>query len=85
MIEKNDKEAGYIEFEQPEGVPDVEPIMKEELDQKLREAHIEPQQVGSIGGNTISPYYSRKMSRYEPPIPVKEREKNRRPWKRSGK
>ena len=45
MIEKKDKEAGYIEFEQPEGVPDVEPITEEELDQKLREAHIEPQQV----------------------------------------
>ena len=26
MIEKKDKEAGYIEFDQPEGVPDVRPI-----------------------------------------------------------
>ena len=60
MIEKKDKEAGYIEFEQPEGVPDVKPIMEKELDQELREAHIEPQQVDPIGGDTISPYYSRK-------------------------
>ena len=75
MIEKKDKEAGYIEFEQPEGVPDVKPIMEKELDQKLREAHIEPQQVDPIGGDTIPPYYSREMSRYEPPIPVKEKEK----------
>ena len=47
MIEKKDKKAGYIEFDQPEGVPDVEPITEKELDQKLREAPIEPQQVNS--------------------------------------
>ena len=75
MIEKKDKEAGYIEFEQPEGVPDVETITEEELDQKLREACIEPQHVDSIGDDTIPSYYSREMSRYEPPIPAKEREK----------
>ena len=45
MIEKKDKEAGHIELEQPEGVPDIEPISEKELDQKLREALIEPQQV----------------------------------------
>ena len=75
MIEKKDKEAGYIELEQPEGVPDVEPITEKELDQKLREAHIESQKVDPIGCDTIPPYYSRKISRYEPPIPVKEKEK----------
>ena len=75
MIEKKDKEAGYIEFEQPEGVPDVEPITEKELDQKLREACIEPQQVDPIGGDTILPHYSREISRYKPPIPVKEKEK----------
>ena len=75
VIEKKDKEAGYIEFDQPEGVPNVEPITEKELDQKLREALIEPQQVKSVGGNTIPPHYSREMSRYEPPIPVKEKEK----------
>ena len=75
MIEKKDIETGYIEFEQPEGVPDVEPITKKELDQKLREAHIESQEVDPIGGDTFPPYYSREISRYEPPIPVKEKGK----------
>ena len=28
-----------------------------------------------MGDNTIPPHYSREMSRYEPPIPVKEKEK----------
>ena len=45
MIEKKDKEAGYIELEQPESVPDEKSITEKELDQKLREAHVEPQQV----------------------------------------
>ena len=75
MTEKKDKEAGYIEFDQPEGVPNVEPTTEKELDQKLREALIEPQQVKPVGDNTIPPCYSREMSRYEPPIPVKEKEK----------
>ena len=74
-MRKKNKEAGYIELEQPEGVPDVKSIMKKELDQKLREACVEPQQVDPIGGNTIPPYYSREVSRYEPPIPVQEKEK----------
>ena len=43
MIEKKDKEAGYIELKQPEGVPDVKSITEKKLDQKLREAHVEPQ------------------------------------------
>ena len=75
MIEKKDKEAGYIELEQPEGVPDIKPITKKELDQKLSEARVEPQHVDPIRGDTIPPYYSREVSRYEPPIPVQEREK----------
>ena len=74
MIEKKDKEAGYIELEQPEVVPDVKSIMEKELDQKLR-ARVEPQQVDPIGSDTIPPYYSRKVSRYEPPISVQEKEK----------
>ena len=69
MIEKKDKEVGYIELEQPEGVPDVKPIMEKELDQKLREAHVEPQQVDPMP-NSLNLYKKRK---------------NRRPWKRSGK
>ena len=75
MIEKKDEEAGYIELEQLEGVPDVKSITEKELDQKLREACVEPQQVDPIRGNTIPPYYSREVSRYEPPIPVQEKEK----------
>ena len=75
MIEKKDKEAGYIEFDQPEGVPDVEPTTEKELNQRLREALIEPQQVKPVGDNTIPSHYSREVSRYEPPIPVKEKEK----------
>ena len=75
MIEKKDKEAGYFELEQPEGVPDVNSITEKELDQKLREACVEPQQVDPIRCNTIAPYYSREVSRYEPPIPVQEKEK----------
>ena len=75
MIKKKDKEAGYIELEQPGGVPDVKSIKEKELDQKLREARVEPQQVDPIGGNTIPPYYSREVSRYKPPIPVQEKKK----------
>ena len=75
MIEKKDKEAGYIEFDQPKRVPDIKPITEKGLDQRLREALIEPQQVKPVGGNTIPPHYSREMSRYEPPIPVKEKDK----------
>ena len=75
MIEKKDKVAGYIELEQPEGVPNVKSITEKELNQKLREAHIEPQQVDPIRGDTVPPYYSREVSRYEPPIPVQEQEK----------
>ena len=75
MIEKKDKEAGYIELEQPEGVPDLKPITEKELDQNLGEGCVEPQQVDPIGGDTIPPYYSREVSKYEPLIPVQEREK----------
>ena len=75
MMEKKRKEAGYIDLEQPEGVPDVKSITEKELDQKLREACVEPQQVDPIGGDTIPPYYSREVSRYEPPIPIQEKEK----------
>ena len=77
MIEKKDKEVVYIKLEQPEGVPDVKPITEKELDQKLREARVEPQQVDPIEGDTIPPYYSREVSRYEPPIPVQEKEKQK--------
>ena len=73
MIKKKDEEAGYIEFEQPEEVPDVKPITEKELDQKLREADIESQHIKPIRDNTISPQYSREMSRYDPPLPERKR------------
>ena len=34
-----------------------------------------PKKARNIGENTIPPQYSREISKYEPPIPVKEREK----------
>ena len=34
-----------------------------------------PKEAQNIDGNTIPPQYSREISRYEPPIPVKEKEK----------
>ena len=75
MIDKRSKRKEYEQLEQPHGVPDVKPISKKELDEKIREALIIPKEAQNIGGNTIPPQYSREMSRYEPPIPVKEKEK----------
>ena len=74
MINKKDKDAGYIDLEQPQGVPDVKPISKEELDEKIAEAIIKPKKAQINGENTIPPHYSWEMSRYEPPLPVKKRE-----------
>ena len=56
-------------------VPDVKPISRKELDEKIKEALIMPKEAQNIGENTIPPQYSREISRYEPPIPVKEKEK----------
>ena len=53
MIDKKDKEAGYIDLEQPQGVPDVKPISKKELDEKIAEAIIRPKEVQNIGENTL--------------------------------
>ena len=75
MIDKRGKRGEYEELEQPQGVPDVKPISKRRLDEKIKEALITPKQAQSIGENTIPPQYSREISRYEPPIPVKEKEK----------
>ena len=36
---------------------------------------IKPKEAQNIGEDTIPPQYSREMSRYEPPIPVREKEK----------
>ena len=75
MIDKRGKREEYEELEQPQGVPDVKPISKRELDEKIKEALITPKKAQNIGENTIPPQYSREVSRYEPPIPVKEKEK----------
>ena len=74
MIEKKDKEAGYSDLEQPQGVPDVKSISKKELDEKIAEAIIRPKEVQNIGENTLPPHYSWEISRYEPPLPNKKRE-----------
>ena len=75
MIDKRSKREEYEELEQPQGVPDVKPISRKELDEKIKEALIMPKEAQNIGENTIPPQYSREISRYEPPIPVKEKEK----------
>ena len=62
-------------MEQPEGVPEVKEISKEKLDEKLKEIIDQPQYVEPIGKNTLPPHYSREVSRYEPPKPVKQRER----------
>ena len=75
MVDKRSKREEYEEREQPQGVPDVKPISKKELDEKIKEALIKPKEAQNIGEDTIPPQYSREMSRYQPPIPVKEKEK----------
>ena len=75
MMGKREKEADSIELEQPEGVPKVKEISKEKLNEKLKEIIDQPQYVKPIGENTLPPYYSREMSRYEPPNPIKQRER----------
>ena len=75
MIDKRVKSEEYEELEQPQGVPDVRPISKRELDEKIKEALITPKKAQNVGENKIPPQYSREISRYEPPIPVREKEK----------
>ena len=75
MIDKRSKREEYEELEQPQGVPEVKPISKKELDEKIKGALIMPKEAQNLGENTIPPQYSREMSRYDPPIPVKEKEK----------
>ena len=75
MMGKREKEIDSLELEQPEGVPEVKEISKEQLNAKLKEIIDQPQHVEPIGKNTLPPYYSREMSRYEPPKPVKQKER----------
>ena len=75
MMGKREKEANSIELEQPEGVPRVRAISKEKLNEKPNEIIDQPQYVRPFGKNTLRPYYSREMSRYEPPNPIKQKER----------
>ena len=75
MMEKREKEADSLELEQPQGVPRVKEISKEKLNEKLKEIIDQPQYVKPIGENTLPPYYSREISRYEPPNPIKQKER----------
>ena len=72
---KREREADYIELEQPEGVPKVREISKEKLNEELKEIIDQPQYVRLIGENTLPPHYSREMSRYGPPDPIKQKER----------
>ena len=72
---KKRKEVDSLELEQPEGVPEVKEISKEKLNEKLKEIIDQPQYVKPIGENTLPPYYFREMSRYEPPNPIKQKER----------
>ena len=64
-------------MEQLQGVPDVKPISKKELDEKIAEAIIKPKKAQAFEENTIPPYYSREMSRYEPPLPINRTEQEK--------
>ena len=75
MMGKREKEIDSLELEQPKGVPEVKEISKEKLDEKLKEIIDQPQYVEPTGKNTLPPHYSREISRYEPPKPVKQRER----------
>ena len=45
------------------------------MNEKLKEIIDQPQYIKPIGENTLPPYYSREMSRYEPPNPIKQKER----------
>ena len=75
MMGKREKGIDSLELEQPEGIPEVKEISKEKLDEKLKEIIDQPQYVEPIGKNTLPPHYSREISRYEPPKPVKQKER----------
>ena len=44
------------------------------MNEKLKDITDQPQYVKPIGENTLPPHYSREMSRYEPPNPIKQKE-----------
>ena len=45
------------------------------MNEKLNEIIDQPQYVRPTGENTLPPYYSREMSRYEPPNPIKQKKR----------
>ena len=57
MMDKRRKRVQYEELEQPQGVPEVKPISKKELDKKIKEALIKPKEAINIGKDTIPPQY----------------------------
>ena len=75
MMGKREKEIDSLELEQPERVPEVKEISKEKLNEKIKEIIDQPQYVKPIGENTLPPHYSREISRYEPPNPIKQKER----------
>ena len=75
MMGKREKEIDSLELEQPEEVPKVKEISKEKVNEKIKEIINQPQYVKPMGENTIPPHYSREISRYEPPNPVKQKER----------
>ena len=75
MMGKREKEIDSLELEQPEGVPEVKEISKEKMSEKIKEIIDQPQYVQPIGENTLPPHYSREISRYEPPNPIKQKER----------
>ena len=48
MINKRSKREEYEELEQSQGVPDVKPISKKELDERIKEAWITPKEAQNI-------------------------------------
>ena len=75
MMGKTEKEIDSLELEQPEEVPEVKEISKEKFNEKIKEIIKQPQYVKPIGENTLPSRYSQEMSRYEPPNPVKQKER----------
>ena len=75
MMGKREQKADTLKLEQPEGVLKVKEISKEKLDEKFKEIIDQPQYVKPIGENTLPPFYSREISRYEPPNPIKQKER----------
>ena len=75
MMGKREKEIDSLELEQPKEVPKVKEISKEKLNEKIKEIINSPQYVRPMGENTIPPHYSREISRYDPPNPVKQKER----------